>query len=111
NHLMAKRICSPGAEVMYNVRAEALGGAMRRLCNEIFGIVIVLLLAAPAGFSAQQQQPQSSAQTQPAATPDSTQAQQPATSTDASQQPAAQDQTAGSDEDQTMKGVKPGSAQ
>jgi predicted Zn-dependent protease len=83
---------------------------MRRLCNEIFGIVIVLLLAAPAGFSAQQQQQQTTAQTQPAATPDSTQqSQQPATSTDASQQPAAQDQTADSDEDQTVKGVKPGS--
>jgi predicted Zn-dependent protease len=75
---------------------------MRRLCNEIFGTVLVLMLAAPAGFSAQQQSQapnqQPAAQTSP----------QPAT-TDASQQPQAQDQTSSSDEDSTMKGVKAGS--
>jgi predicted Zn-dependent protease len=75
---------------------------MRRLYNEIFGTILVLLLAAPAGFSAQQQsqapsQPQPPAQTQS----------QPAT--DASQQPQTQDQISSSDEDATMKGVKPGS--
>jgi beta-barrel assembly-enhancing protease len=68
---------------------------MRRLCIGIFGIVFVMLLAAPAGFTAQQQ---SKTQTQ----------QQPA-ATDPSQQPQTQDQTATSDEDETMKGVKPGS--
>ena len=76
---------------------------MRRLCNGIFGIILVLLLVAPAGFTAQkqpqtqnQQQPQAQSQEQPAAT-------------DPSQQPQTQDQTATSDEDETMKGVKPGS--
>jgi len=76
---------------------------MRRLCNAIFGIIFVLLVATPAGFAAQQQ-PQ--AQTQQ---PPQTQTQQPAT-TDASQQPQTQDQTTtDTDEDATMKGVKPGS--
>jgi len=77
---------------------------MRRLCKGIFGILVVLLVAAPAGFTAQQTaQPQ--AQQQPQAQP-----QQPPASTNASQQPQAQDQTATSDdEDTTMKGVKPGS--
>jgi predicted Zn-dependent protease len=60
----------------------------------------VLLLAAPAGFTAQQQtqqQPQAQSQQQPAAA-------------DPSQQPQTQDQTATTDdEDTTMKGVKPGS--
>src|SRR6202521_4871125 len=74
---------------------------MRRLCNGIFGIILVLLLVAPAGFTAQkqpqtQQQPQAQSQQQPAAA-------------DPSQQPQTQDQTATSDEDETMKGVKPGS--
>src|SRR5580704_4033006 len=68
---------------------------MRRLCIGIFGIVFVMLLAAPAGFTAKQQ-----SQTQPQ--------QQPA-ATDPSQQAQTQDQTATSDEDETMKGVKPGS--
>ena len=83
---------------------------MRRLCIGIFGIVFVLLLAAPAGFTAQQQ---SQTQQQPATTgssqPSQTQAQQQPAATDASQQPQTQDQTATSDEDETMKGVKPGS--
>jgi beta-barrel assembly-enhancing protease len=87
---------------------------MRRLCNVIFGILVVLLLAAPAGFAARQQsQPQAQAP-QPASTdasqqPQAQSQQQPA-ATDASQQPQTQDQTAGSsDEDETVKGVKPGS--
>jgi predicted Zn-dependent protease len=67
---------------------------MRRLCIGIFGIVFVMLMAAPAGFTAQQQ-----SQTQ----------QQPAATTDPSKQPQTQDQTATSDEDETVKGVKPGS--
>ena len=76
---------------------------MRRLCNEVFGILFVLLLAAPAGFAARQQaqpptqqQPQAQAQPQPAAT-------------DSTKQPQTDDQSAASDEDATMKGVKPGS--
>jgi beta-barrel assembly-enhancing protease len=70
---------------------------MRRLCNKIFGIILVLLLAAPAGFAARQQsQAQTQTQQQPAAT-------------NPSQQPQTQDQTAPSDEDDTVKGVKPGS--
>jgi len=68
---------------------------MRRLCNGIFGVIFVLLLAAPAGFAAQQQSP--------------TQDQQQPSATDSSQQPRTQDQTATSDEDSTVKGVKPGS--
>jgi predicted Zn-dependent protease len=74
---------------------------MKRLGNEIFGIVFVLALSAPVGFAAQQQtqtqaQPQAQTQQQPAAT-------------DSTQQPQTPDQTTTSDEDQTMKGVKPGS--
>jgi predicted Zn-dependent protease len=75
---------------------------MRRPWNGIFGIIFVLLLAAPAGFTAQQQtqtqqQPQAQSQQQPAAV-------------DPSQQPQTQDQTATTDDaDTTMKGVKPGS--
>jgi predicted Zn-dependent protease len=68
---------------------------MRRLYNGIFGFIIVLLIAAPAGFAAQQQ-PQAQPQQQPA-------------TVDAGQQPQTQDQTATSDEDETVKGVKPGS--
>jgi predicted Zn-dependent protease len=84
---------------------------MRRLCNGIFGILVVMLLAAPAGFAARQQS-QTQDQQQPAATASSQQPQtqsqqQPAA--DASQQPQAQDQTATSGEDETVKGVKPGS--
>jgi len=70
---------------------------MRRLSHEIIGIVFATLLAAPAGFAAQQQ-------TQPAQQPQ----QQPA-ATDSSQQPQAQDQPAASSDDDTMKGVKAGS--
>jgi beta-barrel assembly-enhancing protease len=76
---------------------------MRRLCYGIFGIVFVLLLAAPAGFTAQQQS-QTQTQQQPQA-----QSQQQPTATDPSQQPQTQDQADTSDEDATMKGVKPGS--
>jgi predicted Zn-dependent protease len=76
---------------------------MRRLCNGIFGIIFVLLVASPAGIAAQQQN-QTQAQQQPKA-----QSQQQPTSADPSQQPQTQDQTAPSDEDATMKGVKPGS--
>ena len=85
---------------------------MRRLYNSLFGITFVLLLAAPAGFAAQQQS-QTQTQQQPAA-PDASQQpqtqypQQPVAA-DPSQQPQTQDQTAPSDEDQTVKGVKPGS--
>ena len=68
---------------------------MTRLYNGVFGIILGLLMAAPVGFAAQQQS-QTQTQQQPAAT-------------DASQQPQAQDQTAASDEDATVKGVKPGS--
>jgi len=76
---------------------------MRRLCNGIFEIVLVMLLAAPAGFAAKRQsQPQTEQQPQ-AQTP-----QQPA-ATDSSQQPQTQDQSATSDEEGTVKGVKPGS--
>ena len=84
---------------------------MRRLCNAIFGLICVLLLAAPAGFAARQQS-QSQAQQQPATTDSSqhTQTQaQPSASSDTSQQAQTQDQTATSDEDSTVKGVKPGS--
>ena len=84
---------------------------MRRLCNGIFAIVLVLLLAAPAGFAARQQS-QSQAQQQPATTGSSQQTQtqaQPSASSNSSQQAQTQDQTATSDEDATVKGVKPGS--
>jgi predicted Zn-dependent protease len=80
------------------------GGAMRRLCNGIIGIIFVLLLAAPSGFTAQQQ-----AQTQNQQQPQAQPQQQPAAA-DPSQQPQTQDQTPTTDdEDTTMKGVKPGS--
>jgi predicted Zn-dependent protease len=75
---------------------------MRRLYTEIFGIVFVLLLAAPAGFAARQQSPAQTPQ------PPQTQTQQPATA-DPSQQPRAQDDSSASDENQTMNGVKTGS--
>ncbi len=85
---------------------------MRRLYNGMFGIIFVLLLAAPAGFTAQQQSP-TQTQQQPAATDSNqqsqTQSQPQPTAADPSQQPQTQDQTATSDEDQTVKGVKPGS--
>src|SRR5882672_2860688 len=87
--------------IVYCKGGTPSGGAMRRLCNGVFGIIFVLALAAPAGFAAQQQsqsqkQPQAQSQQQPAVA-------------DPSQQPQTQDQTATSDEDETMKGVKPGS--
>src|SRR5271169_6510180 len=77
---------------------------MRRLYYGIFGIAFVLLLAASAGFAAQQQ-PANTGASQPS----QTQSQQQPATTDPSQQPQTQDQTAISDEDATMKGVKPGS--
>jgi len=86
---------------------------MRRLYYGVFGIVFVILLAAPAGFSARQS---SQAQQQPAATdasqpqPSQTQSQPQPSATDAAQQSQAQDQTPASDEDETVKGVKPGSS-
>jgi len=76
---------------------------MKRLGNEIFGIVFVLAMSAPAGFAAQQQT-QTKTQEQPQA-----QTQQQPAATDSTQQPQTQDQTTTSDEDQTMKGVKAGS--
>jgi beta-barrel assembly-enhancing protease len=84
---------------------------MRRLCNELLGLFVVLLLVAPVAFSApQQSQPQSSqqptAQTQAPQTP----AQPgPPDAAPQTQSPSTDDQTATSDEDATMKGVKPGS--
>jgi beta-barrel assembly-enhancing protease len=80
-----------------------------RICGGIFcgllGILFGVLIAAPAGHAAQQQS-QTQTQRQPA---DPAAAQQPA-ATDASQQPQAEDQTTGSDESDTVKGVKPGSS-
>jgi predicted Zn-dependent protease len=74
---------------------------MSRLSKEIFAMMLGMALTASAGFAAPRQsqtQPQPPAQTQ-----------QKPTATDSGQQPAAQDQTPASDEDETMKGVKPGS--
>jgi predicted Zn-dependent protease len=73
---------------------------MKRLFYPFPAVLLALLWAAPAGFGAQQQPAQSQPQTQA-----------PASTTDANQQqPQAQpDAPASSDEDQTMKGVKPGS--
>lgn len=76
---------------------------MRRLSKEVFAMMLGLALTASAGFAAAPQS-QSQTQQQPAA-----QAQRQPASADTSQQPAAQDQTPASDEDATMKGVKPGS--
>jgi predicted Zn-dependent protease len=77
---------------------------MKRLCNGVLVAILALSLAVPAGFAAprQTQSQQTSPQTPP---------QQPQTaSTDSSQQPQTQDQPASpSDQDQTPKGVKPGS--
>jgi predicted Zn-dependent protease len=74
---------------------------MRRLSNGIIGIIFALVVCVPAGFAAQQQTQQ---QPQP-------QTQQPPAAPDAAQQPQTQDQSApsSSDEDATVKGVKPGS--
>src|SRR5215472_12340679 len=77
---------------------------MKRLYYAIPGILLVLLWAAPASSSAQQQpaqtQPQTEPQQPPSGTPDAS---------SQSAQPQAQDKPATSDEDQTKKGVKPGS--
>jgi predicted Zn-dependent protease len=74
---------------------------MRRLYISILGIAFALLMAAPAGFSAPQQSQTQSQQ------PPATASGQSSQTTD--QQPQTQDQSGASDEDQTMKGVKPGS--
>ena len=73
---------------------------MRRLSSGIAGILSALLIAAPAGFAAQQQ-----TQQQPQA-PQAQTEQQPA-APDASQQPQSQDPQPTSDQDATVKGVKP----
>lgn len=76
---------------------------MRRLYLSSLGILLGLLVAAPAGFSAQQQSQTPTTGQQPAATA-------PAQSSPtADQQQPAQDQSGASDEDQTVKGVKAGS--
>ncbi len=77
---------------------------MRRLSHGIFGIIVALLVAAPAGFAAQQQ-----TQQQPQAQPSQTPA--PTSTTGTNTQPQTQDQTPATDEDATMKGVKTGSEQ
>lgn len=79
---------------------------MRRLYFAIPGVVLALLWTAPAGFTAQQQpssQGQTQPQTQPAPPP------QPSSTADSSQPAQTQDKPAASPDDQTMKGVKPGS--
>ena len=69
---------------------------MKRLFDVALAAIIALSLAVPAGFAGQQQ-----SKTQP---------QQQATTTDSSQQQTQdQQQPSSSDQDQTMKGVKPGS--
>ena len=75
---------------------------MRRLYKELFGVMLGIALAAPAGFAA----PQQTQTTAPPPPPAQTQ-QPPAASAPASD-PSAQDQSASPD-DQTMKGVKAGS--
>src|SRR6266436_3053374 len=69
---------------------------MKRLFDAALAAIIALSLAVPAGFAGQQQ-----SKTQP---------QQQATTTDSSQQQTQdQQQPSSSEQDQTMKGVKPGS--
>ena len=75
---------------------------MRRLYKELFGVMLGIALAAPAGFAA----PQQTQPTAPPPPPAQTQ-QSPAASAPAAE-PSAQDQSASPD-DQTMKGVKAGS--
>jgi predicted Zn-dependent protease len=72
-----------------------------------YGILmgIALSLAAPSGYAGQQQNPAQTQQQQPTATPQSQQNQAPQSQTQ--DQPAA----TSSDEDQTPKGVKPGTEQ
>jgi beta-barrel assembly-enhancing protease len=76
---------------------------MRRLYHAIPGILLALLWVTPAGLGAQQQPARSQPQSQPQ------QQQPPAATTDSSQQSQTQDKPAASDEEQTPKGVKPGS--
>lgn len=87
---------------------------MRRLYIGFLGILFALALWAPTGLTAQQSQTQS--QQQPATansgqSGDQTQTQSPQpAATEANPQADTQDQTSSdSDEDQTVKGVKPGS--
>jgi len=98
---------------VYNVFILALdGGAMKRLFDAVLVAVLALSVAAPAAFAGprqtQTQQPQT-APTDPSQPPQPPQS-QPAAK-DPSQQPRAQDQqqSTSSDQDQTPKGVKPGS--
>jgi predicted Zn-dependent protease len=85
---------------------------MKRLFDAVLVAVLVLSVAAPAAFAwprqTQTQQPQT-APTDPSQPPQPPQS-EPATK-DPSQQPQAQDQqpSTSSDQDQTPKGVKPGS--
>ena len=87
---------------------------MRRLYIGLLGILFGLALSAPAGLTAQQSQTQSPQQPATATSSQSgqqtqTQSQQPAAA-DAGPQADTQDQASSdSDEDQTVKGVKPGS--
>lgn len=75
---------------------------MRRLYKELFGVMLGIALAAPAGFAAPQQ-------TQPTAPPPPpAQTQQTPAASAPTADPSAQDQSASPD-DQTMKGVKAGS--
>ena len=82
---------------------------MRRLCITVSGFMFALLLAAPAGSTAQQsspaqQQPQAQPQQPPAANPS------PANPTDSTQQPPqAASQSPTTNDDGTVKGVKAGS--
>lgn len=87
---------------------------MRRLYIGLLGMLFALALSAPAGFTAQQSQTQSQQHPATANSGQSgqqTQTQSPqSAATDASPQADTQDQTSSdSDEDQTVKGVKPGS--
>jgi predicted Zn-dependent protease len=69
---------------------------MTRLSNGLVGMILGVLLAAPGGYAAAQK-PQTQAQ------------QQPQTKSPDSGQPQADDQATTANEDETMKGVKPGS--
>jgi beta-barrel assembly-enhancing protease len=73
---------------------------MTRLYNGMVGLILGLLLVVPSGHAAAQTQ----SQQQPAAKSQP----QPATA-DQGQQPQADDQATTSNDDETMKGVKPGS--
>jgi predicted Zn-dependent protease len=73
-------------------------------------MTVTASVAAPAGFATQQQpQTQSQQQRQAQQQPAATDSQQQPAAADSTQQSQAQGQTTSSDEDATMKGVKPGS--